>query len=399
VAAAAVALLAAIGLAAARPRSVPVVLAERRPVVQRVVASGRVMPPSRIRLASLALARVRTVEVEEGTRVAPGQVLARLDDAEARAALAQADGRVGEARARLEQVRGVGSKQATEALRQAELGAAKASRDLERTRELYRGGSASAAELDQAEKAFEVARSQQESAAAQAMSAATGAEYRLAAASLRQAQGARDAAEARLDQTVLRAPAAALVIARRVEPGDVVRAGEELLVLARDGETLLTANPDEKNLALLRTGQAAIAAADAFPDRTFAAAVSFVGPAVDPARGTVEVRLRVAEPPPFLRPDMTVSVNVEVGQRAEAIVIPADAVRDAAGDAWVLVVSNGRAERRSVKLGLRGDGLVEVLEGLAPGDAVVPASAGSVAPGERVRGRAPPPAPGSDRAV
>jgi HlyD family secretion protein len=306
---------------------------------------------------------------------------------------------VGEARARLDQVRGVGSKQATEALRQSELAASKAARDLDRARELYQGGSASAAELDQAEKALAVARSQQESAAAQAMSAASGAEFRLAAATLRQAQGIRDAAAARLEETVIRAPAAALVIARKVEPGDVVRAGEELLVLARDGETLLTAQPDEKNLALLAVGQPAAAAADAFPDRIFAGTVSFVSPAVDPARGTVEVRIRVPEPPPFLRPDMTVSVNVEVGRRAGALVVPADAVRDADGDPWVLVVARGRAERRAVRLGLRGDGVVEVTDGLAPGEVVVPAAAGAVAPGERVRGRAPPKAPGSDRAL
>jgi HlyD family secretion protein len=99
------------------------------------------------------------------------------------------------------------------------------------------------------------------------------------------------------------------------------------------------------------------------------------------------VRLAVPAPPPFLRPDMTVSVNVTVGRRDDALVLPAEAVRDAANDPWVLRVAGGRTERRAVRLGLRGEGMIEVVDGLAAGDAVVPPSAGAVAAGTRVRVR------------
>lgn len=379
--------LAVLALAASlRGRAVPAYVAERRPLVQRVVATGRVMPHARVELASLVLGRVATVEVREGDRVAGGQVLVRMEDAEARAALTQGEGSVAEAGARLDQVSGVGSKQAVEGLRQAELRAAQAARDFERARELFGAGSASRAELDEAEKALDLARSQQESAAALASSATrSGAEFRIAAASLRQAHGALALAEARLAQIAIRAPGPGIVIAREVEPGDVVAAGETVLVLALDGETLLTAQPDERNLALLRVGQEAAAVADAFPDRVFRAAVSYVAPSVDPARGTVEVRFRVPEPPDFLRPDLSVSVNVEVGRREEAVVVPADAVRDASGTPWVLVVEGGRTARREVRLGLRGEALVEIADGLAPGEEVVPAAARTVGVGERIR--------------
>jgi HlyD family secretion protein len=183
---------------------------------------------------------------------------------------------------------------------------------------------------------------------------------------------------------------------RDVEVGDVVAAGRALLVLAEDGPTRLTVQPDEKNLAVLRVGQPAEAAADAFPAEPFAAQVSYLAPAVDPARGTVEVRLAVPAPPAFLRPDMTVSVNVEVGRKADALVVPAESVRDGATDPWVLRVADGRAERRAVRVGLRGEGMIEVLEGLAPGDAVVLPAAGVIEAGARVRARrveAPLPAP------
>jgi len=93
----------------------------------------------------------------------------------------------------------------------------------------------------------------------------------------------------------------------------------------------------------------------------------------------------VREPPPYLRQDMTVSVDIEVGRSPDAVALPADAVRDATGAApWVLVVEDGRALRRAVELGLRGTGWVEIRSGLAPGEAVVPVLA-PVRPGERVR--------------
>jgi len=218
--------------------------------------------------------------------------------------------------------------------------------------------------------------------------AAAGSESRLAMAALEGARAQLAQAESRLAHSRLRAPAPGVVLARAAEPGDVVEPGKALLVLSRAGETRLSVQPDEKSLALLRLGQQALAVADAFPGLVFPAEVFFIAPAVDATRRTVEVRLRVPDAPAFLRPDMTVSVSVEVGRRAGALVAPADAVREAAGETYVLVVRGGRTERRTVSIGLRAEGVVEVTGGLAEGDEVVPASAGAVSAGQRVRARA-----------
>jgi HlyD family secretion protein len=382
----------------ARGREVGAYLVESRPLVQRVVATGRVRPPARVTLASLVLGRVRSVATREGDRVEPGQLLVKLEDGELAASLRQAAGRVAEAAARLEQVRGVAGRQAAEALHQAELRVAQAEQDAARVRSLSEAGSSSSQAADDAERSLAVARSQREVAAAQAASAAGGADERLAAAALLQAEAARAVAAARLAETEVRAPAPGQVVARDVEPGDVVTAGRALLAITVDGPLELTAQVDEKNLALLAPGQPARASADAFPGQVFDAAVSLVAPAVDAARGTVEVRLRVPAPPPTLRADMTVSINVEVGRRAAALVLPAEVVRDPTGDPWVLAIAGGRAERRAVTLGMRGDGLVEIEGGLAAGDAVVAPGGAFVAPGDRVRAR-PLPAPGASRAL
>ena len=94
-----------------------------------------------------------------------------------------------------------------------------------------------------------------------------------------------------------------------------------------------------------------------------AAEVSFIGPAVDPQRGTVEVKLRVPEPPDYLRAGMTVSVDVLVARRERALTVPRESVRQDERGAWVLVVREGRAVRQPVSLGLLGDARVELASG------------------------------------
>ena len=363
---------------------VPVWTAERRELVQRVVASGRVLAPARIQIGSVVVGRATRVTVEKGARVKAGQVLVQLDDQETRAAVAQARSAVAQAVARLEQVDVVSARVTTEAVRQAELRLAQAEVKLGRNRTLAEAGSVSRSDLDDTQQARDLAASQLASARIQASSAATGSDRHVVQAALEQARGAEQAASARLDQTQIRSPDDGIVTERDVEPGDVVQPGRMLLVVARDGPTQLSVLPDEKNLAYLRLGQPATASVDAFPDRIFPARVAYIAPAVDLSRGTVEVKLDVPDPPPFLRPDMTVSVNVEVGRDPAALIVPAAAVRDPGTDPWVLAAESGRTVRRPVKLGMRGEGSIQILSGIEPG-ALVVAPTSPVGAGARVR--------------
>jgi HlyD family secretion protein len=106
---------------------------------------------------------------------------------------------------------------------------------------------------------------------------------------------------------------------------------------------------------------------------------------VDPQRGTVEVRLTVPQPPIFLKPDMTVSVELIGENRPGALVLPAAAVRNADTAApWVLILQDRRAVRVPVQLGLRGIGTVEIVSGLKEGDLAIPQTE-KVLPGDSVR--------------
>jgi HlyD family secretion protein len=192
--------------------------------------------------------------------------------------------------------------------------------------------------------------------------------------------------EARLAQTRILAPADAVVLRRSVEPGDVAQPGATLLELATLGDTTIRIDPDESTLALLREGLPALASAEVFPEERFEAVVASIAPSVDVDRGTIDVRLRVVSPPAYLRTDMTVSVEVEAARQPDVLTLPADAVRDiGTGSPWVLRVEGDRVVRRGVRIGLRGQDVVEIREGIAEGDRVVPTTEAGVADGMRVR--------------
>jgi HlyD family secretion protein len=208
---------------------------------------------------------------------------------------------------------------------------------------------------------------------------------RLARTRVEQAESALAVAQARLAKLAIVAPMDARVLTRNTEPGAMAQPGRVLLSLAADGPVRIDAAVDEKNLRLIAPGMAAQAVADADPGRRFVATVSWIAPAVDAQRGTVPVRLAVRRPPGFLRPDMTVSVEMLGGEKKDALILSAAAVRDADSPApWVLALREGRAQRVPVTLGLRGVGVVEITSGLQDGERVIPQTE-KAAPGDRVR--------------
>ena len=103
-----------------------------------------------------------------------------------------------------------------------------------------------------------------------------------------------------------------------------------------------------------------------------------VAPGIDPARGTVDVRLRIEPGVDFVRADMTVTATILTGRREQAVVVPDDALigsSDGSDRAEVLRVRGGRVERVPVRLGLRGLGASEVVDGVAAGDQLLAAGA------------------------
>ena len=375
------------GVTRMRGVEVDVVQVREQSLVQTVVATGRVMSPARVEIGSVITGRVVKVAVREGDKIEVGQTLIELDHSELSASLKQAEAAEQSARARLANVSELGLATAAESLTQAKATMEWNQAELKRNRELRASGFIGQSKLDEVERAYRVAKSQYESARTQMQSQKQGGvQAREAISKLGEATAARELAAAKLAQATIRADAAATILTRTVEPGDVVQPGKTLLTLATAGETRITAQIDEKNLPFVKAGDAALASADAFPDAKFKAEVYYVAPSVDVQRGAVEARLRVPEPPAHLRADMTLSVEIVGARKDNALVVPFNAVRGVAnGSVSVLTVNAGKAATRAVRLGLRGGGKVEIVDGLQAGEQVIVNAA--IVPGARVRGR------------
>lgn len=366
---------------------VGVVRAVRRDVVQSVVASGRVVTPYRVDVASQVIGTVVQVPVAEGQSVKAGQTLILLDASEARASVRQAEVAVVQAEAKLRQLRELQLPVADQALRQAEANVANAQAQYDRNKRLYDSGFVGRSVLDDAQRNLDVARTQVETARKQVETTQpAGSDHAIAASALEQARAGLLAARAKLAYTTITSPWDGTLIARNVERGDVAQPGKVLMVLSPAGETQIVLQIDERNLSRLRLGQKALASADAYTQERFSAELVYINPGVDAQRGTVEVKLRVPQPPAYLKQDMTVSADIEIGRSPGALALPPDAVRDSSGPSpWVLRVRGGQTERRAVKVGVRGERVVEIREGLEEGDLVVPADHPHIQSGQRIR--------------
>lgn len=362
-----------IAVSALGSAKVAVEIVARREIVQTLVVSGRVEPWARVHVGGLILGRAQSVAVQQGQVVKPGQVLVQIADDEARAAVLQAKASVQQARARLDQVCDYGAPAALKELNQAEIALQQTETDYERQLGLFQAGVVTQSQFETSRTALQLARSAQDAAALRALNlSCEGTEHRLAVAALMQNEAAMAAAQARLAQTVLTSPVEATVLSREVEPGDIVQPGKTLLVLAQNDKTRISVPLDEKSLGLVAIGQKAMISADAYPDRHFTCTLVRIAPVVDVQRGTIEITFEVDDRPDYLRSDMTVSVDIEVGRKLDAVVVPLGAVREAASaEPWVLVAADGRAERRPIRLGLRDGQRAEVLTGIEVGDAVI----------------------------
>ena len=357
----------------------------RRDFVQTVVASGHVEAPHRLDVGAQIIGTVRRVPVAEGETVKAGDLLVELEDAELAATGRQADVEVAQAQARLRQLQEVQGPVAAQTLLEAQASLANDRATLARSEELSRQGVIAQDALDDARKTAELAAAEVRSARKQLdTTAATGSDRALALANVAGAQASAQAARARTGYAAIKAPVAGTLIARNVEVGDVVQPGKVLMTLSPQGSTQLVVAIDEKNLALLALGQSALASADAYPTQRFATRVVYINPGVNATTGAVEVKFDVAAAPAVLRQDMTVSVDVEVARRSQALIVTLAAVHDADTTPWVLRLEGRHAVRAVVQLGLRSGGVAEVLGGLSEGDTVLLSPAGIV-PGARVR--------------
>ena len=194
--------------------------------------------------------------------------------------------------------------------------------------------------------------------------------YDTALSKLSSAEAQLESAEIQFAYTEITAPFDALVVTRDIKLAQYVTPGTALFRISDFTPLLCRIEVPEKDFPRIRVGQPAHIRVEAYPGESFSAEVARLRPTVDAATGTFTVTLEVAGQDK-LRPGMFALVYLQTDTHNDAIVIPRDAlVLDSLGDT-VFVKSGDDAVRREVRLGLRSENLVEVLEGLGEGDLLI----------------------------
>lgn len=170
---------------------------------------------------------------------------------------------------------------------------------------------------------------------------------------------------------VVRSPAAGIVLEKSAVAGARVMTGDTLFKIADLSQVWIIAEVYEQDLGLIKLGQTVLAKLDTYPGRTFKGKVGFVYPTLTPATRTAKVRIELPNPSGLLKPMMYAQLQIDT-QAHRALAVPKSAVLESGRRTLVLVDrGEGRFEPRPVKLGLRGEEMIEILEGLREEERVV----------------------------
>lgn len=331
-------------------------------------ASGYVVPRLQAVVSSKVTGKVREVLIEEGTHVKAGQVLARLDDS-----------------TDLDQLNVAKSQLAASQALAAETDVehANAARDLERTKALFARHLVSQSDMDGAATKEASLQASLDSARQQ----------------VGVAQNSLALDQQLLDDTVIRAPFAGVVVSKDAQPGEMIspnsagggntRTGIATVVDMNSLEIEVDVN--EAYIGRVHEGQKVDAVLDAYPDWHIPSHVVSIIPTADRDKATVKVRVGFDKLDPRILPQMSIQVWFLGGEGSAAsapaarIEIPQAAVHKDGATPYVFVYSDGRVERRAVKLGAATGSDVEVLAGVGADERVVVTSDKPLADGLRVR--------------
>ncbi|MEV6691787.1 HlyD family efflux transporter periplasmic adaptor subunit [Micromonospora sp. NPDC051196] len=420
----------------------PIALASavRAPVTEEIDAPATVVARAAATLTAPADGTLRSLRVEPGQRVKRGQVLAVVDSPSARQRLRQARAALDAAK----RAGGGGGGNLAGSLRGTDRAAAQAhaaARAAAGKISDPKLRKALLAQVESAQRQYDAAARTADRAVREvqrgvrSLNSAVGA---LATAQRLQAQQAYDLAKATVDALTLRAPIAGVVqpggvssgggpasalaglldaaggMPGGIDPGTLgapaagppagvdtavpvggrVTAGTAVLTVVDTGELGLLAEVDETDVLLVQVGLTGAVELDAVPGASYPATVRSIDvlPSTS-ARGGVSYRVRLslgagrfgeAEPAPTPRPGMNAVLRLQVREATDAVTVPASAVFSADGRDTVWVVRDGRVGRAAVTVGVQGQDLVQIVDGVQPGDRVVVRGTDQVRDGQEV---------------
>jgi RND family efflux transporter MFP subunit len=315
-------------------------------------ASGYVVAQRKAAVASKVTGRLVSLSVEEGSKVKAGQVIARFENDDVKAARDQSEANLNAARHNLEQAK-------------AELNDAAIS--FNRNKDLVSQGFISKAEHDTSEARYK-----------KAVAAAAADE-----AAIKASVAALQSANVALEYTLIRAPFDAVVLTKNADIGDIVtpigaaaNAKAAVVTIADMDSLLVEADVSESNLQQVKIGQPCEIQLDALPDSRFRGTVHMIVPTADRTKATVMIKVRFVDQDRRILPEMSAKVaflsrEVRSDEQKPRTALNPDAIRDRNGKKTVFLIKENRVMETPVTLGKKFGDMVEVLSGVKAGDRVV----------------------------
>ncbi len=354
-------------------------------------ASGSLAANEQTDVAPETSGKVAAVGVDMGSYVKRGQMLVKLDDADFRIRIQQAQAQLDQAKATLRQNEakiGLRPGQKFNPETVPEVAAARAALDLaeknlRRSENLIESGDVSRASYDAQKSVRDVAREQYQVAVHQAQQ-----NY----AAVANAQGQVDAAQTAialakrsLNYTVITAPIGGFVSERNADIGEYVSPQQKVATIVNLNPLRVRIDIPEQAIARVHVGESVSVTVAAYTDRTFAGHIARISPSVTATSRTLTVEAEVQNSNALLRPGQFATVRILLPQSEPAVLVPQRALRTISGATYVFIIKSGHAEQRLVQSGQTESDLVEITSGVAADEVVATSNVDQLSDGMTVR--------------
>jgi HlyD family secretion protein len=309
-----------------------------RDLTQTISYAGAIDAPLRVKIGSEMAGRVAAVHFNELDDVRAGQPLIKLEDAEVRAQLNQAQ----------------------EALNQAQINLVNVESNLARVRQLFKKGFASQEQLDTSQQAVDVGR-----------------------ALVKQNRANYELVTARFNNTTITAPASGTIVSKNVAVGEIVAgplggatfsAPTFMAEIADLGNLEVMVDVDEVDIGKIQVGQQAVIAVDAFPDKSYQGVVKEIASTTSSRREvgiTYRVKARITNPDRSLKLGMTANLDFLLEKKEQVLTIPKSAIVTEGDTQFVFTVNDDTLSRKTIATGFEGEEFMAITSGLEPGEKVV----------------------------
>jgi multidrug resistance efflux pump len=354
-------------------------------IEEKISRTGDITPSAQVTISSKVQGWVGKINVREGDLVKTGQVLVTLDTREAEATVAQAEASLEAAKARLKQVKATAEETVQSQIQQTKANMELAEADLKRFQDLQERNFISRQQLDEARTKYNVAQAAYNLALNSLNQRTWENDIALAEAQVNQAKATLELNKAQLANLIILSPMNGGITKRFVDPGTMVKDTTPILTLMDLSEMKMVVNVIEKEFIHLQKGQAVKITVTAFPDRVFTGRIEIITPALELQSRTAEIQISIPNPGLVMKPGMFGRAEILLRSNPQAVLVPIQSLMAEGGQDWVYVLKDDKVARRPVRKGAVRDTVVEVLQGVVPGEQVITAGQTALKDGAKVR--------------